>query len=100
MDATDTSMHRAAFWPDGPAKIADGAVHAKSGGRKTARRPGFTVARFPLPASPRRVDARSPQADLAGMRLMARSAMAVMVSEGLTPGLAETAEPSTTNRPG
>ena len=31
-----------------------------------------------------------------GTKLMARSAMAVMVSEGFTPGLAETAEPSIT----
>jgi len=35
----------------------------------------------------------------AGTSDMARSASAVMVSEGLTPGLADTAAPSTTQRP-
>jgi len=35
-------------------------------------------------------------AAFAGMKLMARSAIAVMVSDGLTPGFAETAAPSTT----
>jgi hypothetical protein len=33
------------------------------------------------------------------MKLIARSASAVIVSDGLTPGLAENAEPSTTYRP-
>lgn len=36
---------------------------------------------------------------LAGMKVMARSASAAIVSEGLTPGLADTAEPSITYRP-
>ena len=35
-----------------------------------------------------------------GMKLMARSASAVIVSDGLTPGLALTALPSMTYRPG
>ena len=35
-------------------------------------------------------------AAFAGMRLIARSAIAVMVSDGFTPGFAETAEPSMT----
>jgi hypothetical protein len=34
------------------------------------------------------------------MKLMARSARAVIVRLGFTPGLAETAEPSITYRPG
>ena len=46
-------------------------------------------------ASAREISGTAPQL-FAGMRLIARSASAVMVSDGFTPGLAETADPSIT----
>jgi len=54
---------------------------------------GSTTVRSPRGQS-RHARARS------GTKLMARSASAVMVSDGFTPGFAETAAPSTTKRPG
>ncbi len=44
--------------------------------------------------------AESSRVAFAAMKLMARSANAVMVSDGLTPGLADIAEPSMTYSPG
>ena len=43
---------------------------------------------------------QSINAVLSGMKLIARSANAKIVSDGFTPGFAEIAEPSITNRPG
>ena len=78
---------------------------AKSSPARTSRRWGRAkgkVGRVSARAVIRRRDHRQPPArvpvaaDAGGTRDMARSASAVMVSAGLTPGLAEIAEPSTT----
>ncbi len=49
---------------------------------------------------PSQAEANQPAGAAEGSSDSARSASAVMVSDGLTPGFAETLEPSTTKRPG
>lgn len=65
------------------------AVGAEAGNDDDPRRPSCSAFFTGYAAAPSR----------GGMKLIARSANAVMLSDGLTPGFAEIAEPSITYRP-
>lgn len=91
---------RAHVWPVGPAPGSQGGT----GGIRAHGARGLSVSQETaawVREGASRVASVSPRGSsrAAGMKVMARSASAAMVSEGLTPGLAEMAEPSTTYSP-
>ena len=72
-------------------RSAPGAASGTAGRRAATG----AVGRYAVPSA-----GRASASPLLGQKAIARSAWAVIVSDGLTPRLAEIADPSTTCRPG